>query len=114
MYTKDTVLLDVNALMFYSIFNVKKAIYEVDDLQGALSNTAQTQLKEVFGNMTFSEALESQTRINDHLANEFSKLFCNLIYILWSLFVDYLLFVKLFQIDDWGIRVERMELLDLS
>jgi len=91
VYTKDTVLLDVNALMFYSIFNVKKAIYEVDDLQGALSNTAQTQLKEVFGNMTFSEALESQTRINDHLANEFSKLFY-----------------------DWGIRVERMELLDLS
>eukprot|EP01133_Synstelium_polycarpum_P003564 gene3564-4077_t len=70
---------------------MKKAIYEVDDLQGALSNTAQTQLKEVFGNMNFTEALESQSQINEHLVQEFSKLF-----------------------SAWGIIVERMELLDLS
>eukprot|EP01132_Coremiostelium_polycephalum_P011947 gene11947-14623_t len=91
VYTKDTVLLDVHALMYFRIYDIKKAIYEVDDLQGALSNTAQTQLKEVFGNMNFSEALESQRQINDHLVQEFSKLFSN-----------------------WGIVVERMELLDLS
>ncbi|EGC33577.1 hypothetical protein DICPUDRAFT_36493 [Dictyostelium purpureum] len=91
VYTKDTVLLDVHALMYFRIFDIKKAIYEVDDLQGALSNTAQTQLKEVFGNMTFSEALESQTQINDHLVQEFSKLFSN-----------------------WGLHISRMELLDLS
>eukprot|EP00698_Gefionella_okellyi_P011928 TRINITY_DN3184_c0_g1_i1.p1 TRINITY_DN3184_c0_g1~~TRINITY_DN3184_c0_g1_i1.p1 ORF type:complete len:358 (+),score=51.99 TRINITY_DN3184_c0_g1_i1:34-1107(+) len=90
VYTKDTVLMDVNALMYYRIFDIKKAIYEVDDLQAALSNTAQTQLKEVFGNMTFSEALRSQTDINVHLQREFSKLFAG-----------------------WGIHVERMELLDL-
>jgi len=91
VYTKDTVLLDVNALMYYNIFDIKKAIYEVDDLQGALSNTAQTQLKEVFGNMTFSEALTSQSSINEHLVKEFSKLF-----------------------SAWGLQVQRMELLDLS
>ncbi|KAF2075035.1 hypothetical protein CYY_003645 [Polysphondylium violaceum] len=90
-YTKDTVLLDVHALMYFRIYDIKKAIYEVDDLQGALSNTAQTQLKEVFGNMSFTEALESQSQINDHLVQEFSKLF-----------------------SQWGIVVERMELLDLS
>ena len=75
VYTKDTVLLDVNALMFYRIVDIKKAIYEVDDPQAALSNTAQTQLKEVFGNMSFSEALRSQTEINEHLVKEFGKLF---------------------------------------
>jgi len=91
VYTKDTVLLDVNALMYYRIFDIKKAIYEVDDLQGALSNAAQSQLKEVFGNMNFTEALTSQTSINDHLVKEFSKLFFA-----------------------WGIHVERMELLDLA
>jgi len=90
-YTKDTVLLDVHALMYFRIYDIKKAIYEVDDLQGALSNTAQTQLKEVFGNMNFTEALESQSQINEHLVQEFSKLFSH-----------------------WGIVVERMELLDLS
>ncbi len=91
VYTKDTVLLDVNALMYYCIFDIRKAIYEVEDLQGALSNTAQTQLKEVFGNMNFTEALTSQSSINEHLVKEFSKLFFA-----------------------WGIHVERMELLDLS
>lgn len=38
-------------------------------------DTAQTQLKEVFGNMNFTEALTSQSSINDHLVKEFSKLF---------------------------------------
>ncbi|KAJ5076017.1 hypothetical protein M0811_06879 [Anaeramoeba ignava] len=90
-YTKDTVLLDVNALMYYRIVDVAKAVYEVDDLQGALSNTAQTQIKEVFGNMTFNEALQSQERINDYLVREFSRLFLS-----------------------WGIEVMRMELQDLK
>ena len=91
VYTKDTVLVRINALMFYRLIDVKAAVYEVDDLGVALSNTAQTQLKEVFGNMSFSQALESQEMINDHLRVEFGKLFYS-----------------------WGIHVERMELLDLS
>ncbi|KAJ5066303.1 hypothetical protein M0811_03636 [Anaeramoeba ignava] len=91
VYTKDTVLLDVNALMYYRISDVLKAVYEIDDLQGALSNTAQTQIKEVFGNMTFNEALQSQERINDYLVREFSQLFLS-----------------------WGIEVLRMELQDLT
>uniref|UniRef100_A0A7S3GF14 Band 7 domain-containing protein n=1 Tax=Palpitomonas bilix TaxID=652834 RepID=A0A7S3GF14_9EUKA len=90
VFTRDTVYINVNALMYYSIDDIKKAVYEVDDLSSALSNTAQTQMKEVFGNMTFSEALESQKKINVHLKKEFSNLF-----------------------SGWGIHVERMELLDL-
>lgn len=90
VYTRDTVLLDVNALMYYRIVDVRRAIYEVDDLQAALSNTAQTQLKEVFGNLTFSDAIKSQNEISEHLSREFGKLFYG-----------------------WGIHVERMELLDL-
>jgi regulator of protease activity HflC (stomatin/prohibitin superfamily) len=91
VYTKDTILLDVSALMYYRIVDVRKAIYEVDDLQSALSNTAQTQLKEVFGSMSFHEALQCQQQINDHLVKEFGKLF-----------------------EGWGIEVLRMELLDLT
>eukprot|EP00455_Lapot_gusevi_P025869 TRINITY_DN272_c0_g1_i3.p1 TRINITY_DN272_c0_g1~~TRINITY_DN272_c0_g1_i3.p1 ORF type:complete len:321 (-),score=142.62 TRINITY_DN272_c0_g1_i3:129-1091(-) len=91
VYTKDAILLDVNSLMYYRIVDVRKAIYSVEDLQTALSNTAQTQLKEVFGNMLFSQALQSQSKINEHLKTEFDKLFVA-----------------------WGIEVERMELLDLA
>merc|ERR1740130_2458305 len=69
VYTKDTILLDVNSLMYYRIVDIKKAIYEIDDLQSAIINVAQTQLKEVFGSMTFSQAMESQQLINHHMMN---------------------------------------------
>lgn len=91
VYTKDTILLDVNSLMYYSIGDIKKAIYEVEDLQNAISNVAQTQLKDVFGNMTFSEALASQHQINQHMKKNFSLTFAK-----------------------WGIVVERIELLDMK
>ena len=90
VYTKDTILLDVNSLMYYRISDVKAAIYEVEDLQGAIVNVAQTQLKEVFGQMTFSEAMQSQSQINQHMKRAFGPRF-----------------------SGWGIKVERMELLDI-
>jgi len=90
VYTKDTVLVDVNALMYYSIGDVRKAIYEVEDLQTAISNVAQTQLKDVFGKMSFTHALESQEIINTHMQRSFAKTFIK-----------------------WGINVHRIELQDL-
>jgi len=76
--------------MYYRIFDIKKAVYEVDDLNTAISNVAQTQLKEVFGSMTFSDALAAQSRINMHMKEAFSERF-----------------------SQWGVVVERMELLDM-
>ena len=90
VYTKDTILLDVNSLMFYRIVDMKKAIYEIDDLQSAIINVAQTQLKEVFGSMTFTQAMESQEMINKHMMTAFGPRF-----------------------RSWGIKVERMEILDM-
>lgn len=90
VYTRDTILLDVNSIMYYRIVDIKKAVYEVDDLNMAISNVAQTQLKEVFGNMTFSQALASQTTINTHMKEAFGERFAQ-----------------------WGVQVERMELLDM-
>ena len=90
VYTKDTILLDVNSLMYYKIVDIKKAIYEVDDLQSAIINVAQTQLKEVFGRMTFQECMTSQDKINEYMKDAFLPRFLG-----------------------WGIQVERMELLDM-
>lgn len=55
--SRDTVLLEVLCVMFYRIVDVRKAIYEVDDLAQAISDTAQGQLKRIFGSLTFAEAL---------------------------------------------------------
>lgn len=91
VFTKDTVLVDVDAVMYYKIVDVKKAVYEIDDLQVALCNTAQTQLKEVFGNLTFTQALQSQTSINEHLLEAFGKIFSR-----------------------WGVECIRMEMRNLK
>lgn len=91
VYTRDTILLDVDSIMYYRIYDIKKAVYEVEDLNTAIGNVAQTQLKEVFGNMTFTEALASQQKINDHMKQAFGERF-----------------------REWGIEVERMELLDMT
>lgn len=90
VYTKDTIVLDVNSIMYYRIVDIKKAVYEVDDLQSAIVNVAQTQLKEVFGRMTFQECMTSQDQINEHMKQAFLPRF-----------------------QAWGIKVERMELLDI-
>lgn len=100
VFTKDTIVLDVNSIMYYRIIDATKAIYEVDDLQSAIVNVAQTQLKEVFGRMTFQECMTSQDQINEydfvcelmcrHMKNAFLPRFMG-----------------------WGIKVERMELLDI-
>ncbi|CAK4638578.1 hypothetical protein LEN26_012640 [Aphanomyces euteiches] len=90
VYTRDTILLDVHSIMFYRIVDIKKAVYEVDDLNMAIANVAQTQLKEVFGNMTFTEALASQSVINAYIKKSFGERFAQ-----------------------WGLVVERMEVLDM-
>ena len=91
VYTKDTILMDVNAMMYYRIVDIHKAIYEVDDLQNAIQNVAQTQLKEVFGMMNFSDALNGQKKINSHCTRLFGPTFAK-----------------------WGVHVERMELLSMA
>lgn len=90
-FTKDTVAIKVNCLMYYRIVDVKKAIYEIDDLTQAVSNVSQTTIKEVFGQMTFLEALVSQKRINEFMKRGFAPRFL-----------------------EWGLQVERMELLDIK
>ena len=64
VFTRDTVNLNVNMLMYYKIFSVKKAVYGVDDLHASISNVAQAEIKVIFGSMTFTEALTAQDKIN--------------------------------------------------
>ncbi|CAE7883698.1 unnamed protein product, partial [Symbiodinium sp. KB8] len=91
VYTKDTVIMEVNAVMYFSFNNIQLAVYQVDDLPSAISNTAQTQLKEAFGRLSFTEALASQQEVNENMNRNFSARF-----------------------HQWGITVHRIELQDMK
>jgi regulator of protease activity HflC (stomatin/prohibitin superfamily) len=65
--------LQVNAVMYYRIKDVQKAVYQVDDLTAAVQNVAQAQLKDVFGSKTMSAALQGQKAVNDYLQRMFAS-----------------------------------------
>jgi regulator of protease activity HflC (stomatin/prohibitin superfamily) len=41
--------------MLYRVVDLRRSVYEVDDLAQAVSDTAQSQLKRIFGGLTFTE-----------------------------------------------------------
>jgi len=44
--------------MLYRVVDLRRSVYEVDDLAQAVSDTAQSQLKRIFGGLTFTEVRE--------------------------------------------------------
>jgi regulator of protease activity HflC (stomatin/prohibitin superfamily) len=67
VFTNDTVELEVHPIMYFTIVDVKKAVYEVDDLATSIIAFAQTQLKDTFGTMAFQHAIQAQDEINSNM-----------------------------------------------
>ena len=55
--TKDTVPVDVDAVLFWVVWDAEKAALEVQDYRGAISWAAQTALREIIGQMTLADIL---------------------------------------------------------
>jgi len=55
--TKDTVPVDVDAVLFWVVWDAEKAALEVQDYRAAISWAAQTALREIIGQMTLAEIL---------------------------------------------------------
>ncbi len=55
--TKDTVPVDVDAVLFWAIWDAEKAALEVQDYRGAISWAAQTALREIIGQMSLADIL---------------------------------------------------------
>jgi len=55
--TKDTVPVDVDAVLFWLVWDAEKAALEVEDYQVAIAWAAQTALREVIGQMNLAEIL---------------------------------------------------------
>jgi regulator of protease activity HflC (stomatin/prohibitin superfamily) len=65
--TKDTVPVDVDAVLFWKIFDPEKAALAVADYQAAISWASQTALRDVIGKTMLSDMLEGRDKISDIL-----------------------------------------------
>ena len=58
--TKDTVPVDVDAVLFWKIVDPKKAALDVADYQSAINWASQTALRDVIGKTVLAEMLEGR------------------------------------------------------
>lgn len=84
--TRDNVVLEVDCIVFYQTVDPQKAFYEVRNLDGAVINLAEPELRNVIGTFTVDEALSSRELINTRLRDDMDR-----------------------YTDRWGTRVTKVE-----
>ena len=89
--TKDNVSIRINAVLYYKIFDAAKAIIAVENFNYAVSQLAQTTMRNIVGSVTLDELLSQR----DKISSEICKI------------VDE-------ATDPWGIKVENVELKDIA
>jgi len=65
--TKDNVTVDVDAIVYYKIFDPAKAIINVEDYSIATSFIAQTTLRDVLGQVELDYLLQNREELNKQL-----------------------------------------------
>ena len=65
--TKDTVPVDVDAVLFWKVIDPKKAALDVADYVSAINWAAQTALRDVIGKTMLSDMLEGREKISEEL-----------------------------------------------
>ncbi len=89
--TKDNVSIRINAVLYYKIFDASKAVLAVENFNYAVSQLAQTTMRNTVGSVSLDELLGER----DKISSEICKI------------VDE-------ATDPWGIKVENVELKDIS
>ena len=89
--TKDNVSVKINAVIYYNIFDASKALLAVENFHYAVSQLAQTTMRNAVGSVTLDELLSSREKISDEICQIIDK-----------------------ATDNWGIKVGNVELKDIS
>lgn len=62
--TKDNVSVNVNAVLYFFLTSAEKAVLEVEDFTYAVSQLAQTTMRDIVGEVTLDELLSQRERIS--------------------------------------------------
>ncbi len=89
--TRDNVMTEINALLYFQIIDPVKAVYEIDNLPNAIEKLTQTTLRNVIGEMELDETLTSRDTINSKLRAVLDD-----------------------ATNKWGVKVNRVELQDIT
>ncbi len=89
--TKDNIQMQINALLYFQIVDPFKAVYEINNLPNAIEKLTQTTLRNIIGEMELDQTLTSRDTINTKLRGVLDD-----------------------ATNKWGIKVNRVELQDIT
>ena len=89
--TKDSVPIEIDAIIFWKIKDLYSAYYKVEDLEESLKNIVLAALRNEVGQLNLDETLSNMTKINDALRIELLK-----------------------PADSWGIEVVRVDVQEVT
>lgn len=89
--TRDNAQVKADAIAFYQVIDAAAAAYEVRDLEKALENLSQTNIRTVIGAMDLDEVLSNREAMNTKLLSVIDQ-----------------------AASPWGVKVTRVEIRDLS
>jgi len=91
MMTKDNIPIDVNGVVFFKVLKIQDAIIKVQDYEYAISQYAQTALRDVIGGMTLDTLLVERQHVGDEIRKIVDK-----------------------ETDQWGLDVQVIKLQDIE
>ena len=89
--TRDNVSVTVNAVIYYKVFSAEKAVIEVENFYYAISQYAQTTMRNIVGEVSLDELLSKRDQIAERIREIVDK-----------------------ETDAWGLKVNSVELKDVS
>jgi len=89
--TKDNVSVKINAVIYYNIFDASKALLAVENFHYAVSQLAQTTMRNIAGSVTLDELLTGREQISVNICQIVDE-----------------------ATDGWGIKVQNVELKDVA
>ncbi|MDH6061825.1 SPFH/Band 7/PHB domain protein [Chrysosporum bergii ANA360D] len=89
--TKDNIYLEVDAILFWRITDMVKSFYEIDDLQGSLTQLATTTLREVIAQNTLEQTNTSRMEMDAAILNKLNQI-----------------------TEDWGVQIIRLDIQSIT
>ena len=89
--TKDNVSIEINAVIYYKVFDASKEILEVENSYYAVSQLAQTTMRNIVGSVSLDELLCEREKVSTEICKVIDA-----------------------ATDEWGIKVSNVELKDIA